>query len=124
MDGREELQELIVRQTGDEKHAASADSTLEVVQVLYERILRYRPDEPEWEGRDRFLLSKGHGPMAFYAVLARVGFFPRDELPRFLRGGGTLGAHPARTRGPGGGVSGGPPAPGLPMAVGVAYALR
>jgi transketolase len=124
MEGRTELQELMVLQTGDEKHAASADSTLDVLQVLYERILRYRPDEPGWEGRDRFLLSKGHGPMAFYAVLARAGFFPHDELPRFLRRDGILGGHPDRNHVPGVEVSTGSLGHGLPMAVGVAYALR
>jgi transketolase len=124
MDARAELHELMVLQTGDEKHAASADSTLDVLQVLYERILRYRPDEPEWEGRDRFLLSKGHGPMAFYAVLARAGFFPCDELPRFLRRDGILGGHPDRNHVPGVEVSTGSLGHGLPMAVGVAYALR
>jgi transketolase len=124
MDGRAELQELMVVQTGDEKHAASADSTLDVLQVLYDRILRYRPDEPEWEGRDRFLLSKGHGPMAFYAVLAQKGFFSREALGRFLRRDGILGGHPDRNHVPGVEVSTGSLGHGLPMAVGVAYALR
>ena len=124
MDARAELQELMVLQTGDEKHAASADSTLDVLQVLYERILRYRPNEPEWEGRDRFLLSKGHGPMAFYAVLARQGFFARETLARFLQSGGILGGHPDRNHVPGVEVSTGSLGHGLPMAVGVAYGLR
>jgi transketolase len=124
MDARSELQELMVLQTGDEKHAASADSTLDVLQVLYERILRLRPDEPDWEGRDRFLLSKGHGPMAFYAVLARAGFFPREALTRFLQRDGILGGHPDRNHVPGVEISTGSLGHGLPMAVGVAYALR
>jgi len=124
MDGRGELQELMVLQTGDEKHAQSADSTLDVLQVLYDRILRYRPDDPEWEGRDRFLLSKGHGPMAFYAVLASKGFFRREALTRFLQRDGILGGHPDRNHVPGVEVSTGSLGHGLPMAVGVAYALR
>jgi transketolase len=124
MDGRGELQELMVLQTGDEKHARSADSTLDVLQVLYDRILRYLPDDPEWEGRDRFLLSKGHGPMAFYAILASKGFFPREALTRFLQRGGILGGHPDRNHVPGVEVSTGSLGHGLPMAVGVAYALR
>jgi transketolase len=124
MERRSELQELMVLQTGDEKHARSADSTLDVLQVLYDRILRYRPDDPEWEGRDRFLLSKGHGPMAFYAVLAAKGFFPREALTRFLQRDGILGGHPDRNQVPGVEVSTGSLGHGLPMAVGVAYALR
>ncbi len=119
-----ELRELMTLQTGDEKHAESATSTLDVLHVLYERILRVDPADPGWEERDRFLLSKGHGPMAFYAVLSRKGFFPREELPRFLRWDGILGGHPDRNQVPGVEVSTGSLGHGLPMAVGVAYALR
>lgn len=119
-----ELKELMTLQTGDEKHTASATSTLDVLHVLYDRILRFRAAEPDWEERDRFLLSKGHGPMAIYAVLARAGFFPREELARFLEHGGILGGHPDRTQVPGVEVSTGSLGHGLPMAVGVAYALR
>jgi transketolase len=124
MDPVTELRELMALQTGDEKHGHSATSTLHVLHVLYERILNVDPTDPAWEGRDRFLLSKGHGPMAFYAVLARKGFFPRDELPRFLTWDGHLGGHPDRNQVPGVEVSTGSLGHGLPMAVGVAYALR
>jgi len=123
MDAAAELRELITRQTGDEKHTDSATSTLDVLRVLYEEVLRVDPADPGWEQRDRFLLSKGHGPMAFYAVLARQGFFDRDELPRFLRRDGRLGAHPDRLQVPGVEVSTGSLGHGLPLAVGVAYAL-
>jgi transketolase len=125
MDGAlTELRELMTLQTGDEKHAAAADSTLDVLHVLYEHVLRVDAGRLDWEERDRFLLSKGHGPMAFYAVLARKGFFPRDELGRFLRWDGLLGGHPDRNKVPGVEVSTGSLGHGLPMAVGVAYALR
>lgn len=124
MDALAELNELMALQTGDEKHEPSATSTLDVLHVLYDRILHVDPDDPSWEERDRFLLSKGHGPMAFYAVLARKGFFPRDELPRFMSWGGRLGGHPDRSQVPGVEVSTGSLGHGLPMAVGVAYALR
>jgi len=62
--------------TGDEKHGPAATSTLDVLWVLYDRVLRVDPARPEDPGRDRFLLSKGHGPMAYYAVLAAKGFIP------------------------------------------------
>ncbi|MDX6476467.1 MAG: transketolase [Gaiellaceae bacterium] len=119
----EELLELIARASGDEKHDASSYSTLDVIQVLYE-VLRVDPARPEWEERDRFLLSKGHGPLAFYAVLAHNGFFPPDELSRFMTWDGILGAHPDRLQVPGVEASTGSLGHGLPMAVGVAYALR
>ena len=71
-----DLPHLLGLQTGDEKHDRSVHSTLDVLWVLYDRVLEVDPsrlDDPE---RDRFLLSKGHGPMAFYAVLAAKGFIP------------------------------------------------
>ena len=66
--------DLIARARGDEKHDESSFSTLEAIDVLYD-VMRFDPANPEWEGRDRFILSKGHGPLAFYAVLAKHGFF-------------------------------------------------
>ncbi len=119
-----ELRELMTRMTGDEKHTDAATSTLDVLHVLHEDVLRIDPERPEWEERDRFLLSKGHGPMAYYAVLARRGFFPVEELERFLEWDGILGGHPDRNRVPGVEASTGSLGHGLPMAVGVAYALR
>jgi transketolase len=119
----EELLELISRASGDENHDASSFSTLDVIQVLYE-VLQVDPANPDWEGRDRFLLSKGHGPLAYYAVLAQHGFFPARELSKFMTWGGILGAHPDRLQVPGVEASTGSLGHGLPMAVGVAYALR
>jgi transketolase len=120
----DELLDLMALATGDEKHGRSAHSTLDVLYVLYEHVLRVDPANPDWEGRDRFLLSKGHGPVAFYAVLARKGFFPVSELGRFMHFDGILGAHPDRNQVPGIEVSTGSLGHGLAMAVGVAYALR
>jgi transketolase len=120
----DDVLDLIALATGDEKHEASSLSTLDVLFVLYEHVLRIDPRNPGWEGRDRFLLSKGHGPLAYYAVLARKGFFSSRELARFLRSDGILGSHPDRTQVPGVEVSTGSLGHGLPMAVGVAYALR
>jgi len=120
----DELLDLMALATGDEKHDRSSHSTLDVLYVLYEHVLRVDPGDPGWEERDRFLLSKGHGPVAYYAVLARKGFFPTDELRRFMTWEGRLGAHPDRSQVPGVEVSTGSLGHGLPMAVGVAYALR
>jgi transketolase len=120
----DELRRLMTLQTGDEKHTESATSTLDVLAVLYARVLRFDPARPDWPERDRFLLSKGHGPMAFYAVLAHAGFFGEEQLVRFLRRDGILGAHPDRLLVPGVEVSTGSLGHGLPMAIGVAHALR
>lgn len=110
--------------TGDEKHEPSAHSTLDILWVLYDRVLRFDPADPRAETRDRFLLSKGHGPVALYAILAFKGFFPVDELARFESWDGILGGHPDRNRVPGIEVSTGSLGHGFPMAVGVALALR
>ena len=68
-----ELLRLMSLMTGDEKHSAAATSTLDVLRVLYERVLDVSPDAAGDPHRDRFYLSKGHGPMAYYAVLVDRG---------------------------------------------------
>jgi transketolase len=122
--GIERVRDLMALATGDEKHDESSTSTLDAIWVLYNRVLRVDATNPGWELRDRFILSKGHGPVAFYAVLADRGFFPADELSRFLRYDGRLGSHPDRSRVPGVEASTGSLGHGLPMAVGVALGLR
>jgi len=113
--GYEDLPELLTLLTGDEKHDWSSLSTLDVLWVLYDRVLR--------EG-DRFLLSKGHGPAAYYAVLAARGLIPQEELSRFGRFDSTLGYHPDRVVLPAAEISSGSLGHGLPIAVGVALAGR
>ena len=120
----EDVRALVARATGDEKHEESTTSTLDALWVLYERILRVDPAAPDAEDRDRFLLSKGHGPTALYAILAARGFFPAEWLDTFMEHGGHLGSHPDRTQVPGIEASTGSLGHGLPMAVGVALALR
>lgn len=110
--------------TGDEKHDSSAHSTLDVLWVLYDRILRYDPRNPRSEERDRFILSKGHGPVAFYAILAEKGFFPPSALASFEQWNGFLGGHPDHNQVPGVEVSTGSLGHGLPMAIGMALGLR
>src|SRR5688572_21966097 len=95
------LTPLLKRLTGDEKHAPSAFSTLDVLWVLYDRVLRTGPDRLDDQQRDRFLLSKGHGAAAYYAVLAAKGFFPEDWLDDLAGPTSPLGHHPDRLRIPG-----------------------
>jgi transketolase len=121
---KEQLANLMDLASGDEKHDPSAYSTLEVLWVLYDRILHYDPSDPHSEDRDRFILSKGHGPLALYAILAHKGFFPKGELAKFLQWDGILGGHPDRNRVPGIETSTGSLGHGFPMAIGVALALK
>ena len=118
------VRELMARATGDEKHEESTTSTLDALWVLYDRILRIDPAHPDAEDRDRFILSKGHGPASLYAVLAAKGFFPPEWLDDFLDHDGHLGSHPDRRQVPGVEASTGSLGHGLAMAVGVAQALR
>jgi transketolase len=118
------LKQLMDTTAGDEKHDSSATSTLHVIWTLYDRVLRFDPKHPRSPDRDRFVLSKGHGPIAYYSVLADKGFFPADELTRFMEWDGILGAHPDRNQVPGVEVSTGSLGHGLPKALGMALALR
>ena len=119
----EDLPDLLTLMTGDEKHELASESTLDVLWVLYDRILKVDPQAPDDPNRDRFLLSKGHGPMAYYAVLAAMGFVPMEVLPTFGRYDSILGQHPDRSLVAGVEVSSGSLGHGLPIAVGVAAAL-
>ncbi len=120
----DDVRALMARATGDEKHEESSTSTLDALWVLYDQVLRFDPADPSCEERDRFILSKGHGPAGYYAVLAAKGFFPVEWLDRFLEFDGRLGSHPDRRLVPGVEASTGSLGHGLPMAVGVALGLR
>ena len=122
--GIEDVRASLARMTGDEKHDESSTSTLDALWVLYDHVLQVDPANPADPDRDRFILSKGHGPAAFYAVLAAKGFFPEHELDGFLTWGSGLGSHPDRRQVPGVEASTGSLGHGLPLAVGVALALR
>lgn len=121
---KEQIANLMNLTSGDKKHDPSAHSTMAVLWVLYDRILHYDATNPQSEDRDRFIMSKGHGPLAFYAVLVQKGFFPAKELEKFLQWDGILGGHPDRKRVPGVEVSTGSLGHGFPMAIGVALALK
>ncbi|MEU4301514.1 transketolase [Kitasatospora aureofaciens] len=120
----EDLQPLMALMTGDEKHDVAATSTLDALWVLYDRVLRVTPDTAAEQDRDRFLLSKGHGPMAYYAVLAAKGFIDPAVLPSFGGYDSPLGYHPDRTLLPGVEISSGSLGHGLPLAVGTALGLQ
>lgn len=117
-----DIPNLMAMMTGDEKHAEAAHSTVDVLWVLYTEFLRVTP---EWDlDRDRFYLSKGHGPMALYAILAARGFFDTSDLAGFGDFKSRLGHHPDRVLVPGVEISSGSLGQGLPLAVGTALGLR
>jgi transketolase len=122
--GYDDLPRLIALMSGDEKHALASSSTVDVLWVLYDQVLRVDPADPDDPARDRFLLSKGHGPMAYYAVLAARGFIPESWLQDWGRFDSPLGHHPDRNLVPGVEISSGSLGHGLPLAVGTALGLR
>lgn len=104
-------------------HLASAFSVTEILRVLYDDVLRVDPKNPKWSGRDRCILSKGHGCMAIYVMLAEKGFFPEAELAKFCQTDGMLGGHPDH-KVPGIEASTGSLGHGLPIGVGMAINAR
>jgi transketolase len=120
----DDLMPLLARLTGDEKHAPSAFSTLDVLWVLYDRVLDVSPSRVDDPDRDRFLLSKGHGPAAYYAVLAAKGYVPDEWLDDLAGPDSPLGHHPDRLLVPGVEIGSGSLGHGLGLAVGTALGLR
>jgi transketolase len=109
---------------GGRGHLGPAISLLELLRVLYDEILIHDPKNPQLEIRDRFILSKGHGCLGLYAVLADAGYFPVSEINGFCKFGSRLGGHPEWHSLPGIEFSTGSLGHGLPVAVGVAIANR
>ena len=120
------LRKLVVRalEGGERGHVGSSMSLIEIMRVLYDDILRYRPSEPAWRDRDRMILSKGHGCIALYVMLADKGFFPLETLDTFCRRDSILGGHPEAGKVPGVEASTGALGHGLSIGVGMALAVR
>lgn len=102
-------------------HVGGSLSAVDILTVLYGAVLRVRPDEPDWPGRDWFVLSKGHASAALYAVLAEHGYFPPQECLTYGQRHSRLAGHPLR-RLPGVEFPTGSLGHGLSLAAGVALA--
>ncbi len=122
----QDLRHLVIDalEGGTRGHIGAAMSLIEIMRVLYDDILSYRAEEPAWLDRDRCILSKGHGCLALYAILADKGFFPRDELKTFSRAGSILGGHPEAVLIPGVEATTGSLGHGFSIGVGMALAAR
>lgn len=110
-------------------HPTTAMSAMEILTFLYfgdiagEPIMKYDSKKPQWSGRDYFILSKGHGCPALYAILAHLGFFPKEELNHFRQLNGLLEGHPVNKI-PGVEATTGPLGQGLSFGNGIAIALK
>lgn len=109
---------------GERGHVGSSLSLIEIMRCLYDGFLEFRSDVPGWSERDRFILSKGHGCLALYAILADKNFFSTELLTTFCRQSSILGGHPERGKVPGIEVSSGALGHGLAIGVGMALGLR
>ncbi|MFI5834249.1 transketolase [Micromonospora sp. NPDC051300] len=119
-----ELAALLDRVRAGRDFGANVYSTLDVLQVLYDRVLRVTPATVDDPDRDRFLLSKGHAVAGYYAVLAARGFVPVDWLDDQGGPASRLGDHPDRLLVPGVEIGSGSLGHGLGLGVGIALGLR
>lgn len=105
-------------------HIGGSLSIAEILAVLYGKVLRLDPKNPNWTDRDRFILSKGHAVLALYAALCKVGFFDRETLFTFKVNGSDLIAHPVMNSHLGIESSNGSLGHGLSFSTGIAAALK
>lgn len=105
-------------------HVGGDLSVTDILTVLFDQVLRIDPEEPRWDDRDRFVLSKGHCAAALYSTLAQTGFFAPAELSTFMAPGSALNGHPNAVKVPGVETNTGPLGHGLPVAVGAALGGR
>jgi transketolase len=105
-------------------HCGGSLSSVEIMWTLYSQVLRVRPNDPHWEDRDRFVLSKGHAAPALYAILAELGFFDREALNTLRQAGSILQGHPCMQKTPGVEMSTGSLGMGISVGVGMALGAR
>ena len=120
------LREMCIQtlESGKRAHLGSAMSIIEIIRVLYDDFLRFDTKKTDDYKRDRFILSKGHGCLAQYVLLADKGFFPKSELLKFCHLRSILGGHPEYGKIPGVEASTGSLGHGLSLGVGMALAAR
>jgi len=109
------------RQAG---HPGGSLSAAEIMTVLYFKVMRIDPENPNWNERDRFLLSKGHASAMLYATLAKRGFFPEEDLQKWGELDCHLQGHPDRLKTPGVDMNSGILGHGVSIGVGLCLAAR
>lgn len=122
----EEIRETIIEMlvAAGSGHTAGPLDMTDIFTAFYFHILKHDPKNPEWEGRDRLILSNGHIVPVRYATMAHVGYFPVKECLTLRKFGSRLQGHPERLKLPGMENTSGPLGEGLSQAGGMAYALR
>ncbi|QTL99448.1 transketolase [Iocasia frigidifontis] len=119
---RSKILELIYNvQSG---HCGGSFSAVEIVTCLFHHKMKIDPQNPEWEDRDRFILSKGHAAPLLYVNLADLGFFPKKELAEFRQIGGILQGHPDKNKTPGVDMTSGSLGMGLSIGIGLGLSAK
>lgn len=118
------IQVLRMNHKAGSGHTGGSFSSAEIMTVLYDHVMNIRPDEPEWEDRDRFVLSKGHAAPMLYATMARKGFFDPELLWTLRQTGSPLQGHPCKVKLPGVEVPSGPLGFGSSVGLGMALAAE
>ena len=115
------INELYEAQSG---HPGGSLSCMDILVALYYNVMNIRPEEPRWEERDRFVMSKGHCCPALYAVLADKGYFDKAELMTLRKLGSHLQGHPDMRKTPGVDANTGSLGQGIAIAMGMALAAK
>jgi transketolase len=115
---------LIMTTTAGSGHPGGSLSCADLLTALYFHQMRHDSRNPHWEGRDRFILSKGHASPILYAALAHAGYFPVDVLWTLRKTGSILQGHPDMTKTPGVDASTGTLGQGLSIGIGISLAFR
>lgn len=121
---RKHTMKLAYRAGSNGAHVGPALSIIDIMATLYGEVLQYQPENPFWEHRDRFILSKGHGSLAYYVALHEAGFITETELYTFEENGGFLPGQPVMNLEKGIEYSSGSLGIGLSFAIGIAMAAK
>ena len=117
---RKNILEMALSAGANSSHFGGALSVIEIISVLFSSIMSIDKNNPQWENRDRFILSKGHGCLAYYAALSELGYISKDELQTFEKDDSNLLGHPVINRKLGIDFSNGSLGMGLSLGIGVA----
>jgi len=121
---RKNILEMALAAGASSSHFGGALSITEIISVLFSDQMKIKKDNPKYEGRDRFILSKGHACLAYYAALSEVGYISKEELKTFEKDDSNLLGHPVINRDLGIDFSNGSLGMGLALGIGVALALK
>ena len=121
---RKNILEMAVSAGAGSAHFGGALSITEIVSTLFAHQMKIDKKNPKWEGRDRFILSKGHACLAYYAALCEIGYISKEELKTFEKNDTNLLGHPVANRNLGIDFSNGSLGMGLSLGIGVAIASK